>query len=88
MLKKLAAAFIGAACLVIPIATAGSAGAASPVYHHTIAGIGHQHVFWDRNWPSANREIDKNYDDVRSFASNSAGTGVTPRFNTTTRSAV
>ena len=83
MLKKLAALLIGAICLTVPLVSVGTASAASPVVKHRITIIASQHVYWDRNWPSANRERNKNYDYQEYFSSTSTN-GVTPKFSTTT----
>jgi hypothetical protein len=84
MLKKLAVAVIGTACVVIPLAAATTADAATPNYHHVVAVTAHQHVYWDRNWPSPNRSTDMSYYQSGQFYSNSPWAAAESDFNTTT----
>src|SRR5438128_1997985 len=84
MFKKLAAAVVGAACVVIPLAAATTADAATPNYHHIVAVTAHQHVYWDRNWPSPNRSTDQSYYQSSQFYSNSPWAAAESDFNSTT----
>ena len=79
-MKKSLAALAAVAALALPVATAGSANAATPNYHHKVTVTASQYIYWDRNWPLANRSISLASYGSGKFSSKSAYPGATSSF--------